>query len=489
MAKLKEFIKKHDNLFVFLIFFILSTGFIFRNMSLEFDSLWVFGNLSKLAQGFKIYEEVNIVTFPLFYELFGALLSLCNNYLGFILLNYLITAPLYFMIYQVFKACNVKKNFALLFAIIVLIITRDIVAAGPNYNTFALLLYVIGLWLYLKKKDSKYSFILQGIFAFLVLMCNQKFGAAYIGALFLLHFFNIKSEKKSIVKLLKTYLVTFVLCALFILFLFLTNRLNGFLDMAVLGLGSFTQNYAFSMIITLYILGIIAFFIFALICVLKKYNNYKTLKVLVCFTFTPLIVVYPIFNGYHFFIYLTVFSILVLYSLYNLFEKLVDNKLLCKIVSAASIIALLILAINAILNFTTWTKKHVNDPNDPFYGTILSDKLKDCVKETNEYINSLKENNTNYRLLSHHAMLYTLYDVPEKNNGYFDMPLRGNLGKDDWHSLINTLDQEPEGTYIIIDRKIDDKFEMYQFPEEVFNYVNENYKYIRDVGHYSVYEK
>ena len=489
MTKLKEFIKKHDNLFVFLIFFILSTGFIFRNMSLEFDSLWVFGNLSKLAQGFKIYEEVNIVTFPLFYELFGALLSLCNNYLGFILLNYLITAPLYFMIYQVFKACNVKKNFALLFAIIVLIITRDIVAVGPNYNTFALLLYVIGLWLYLKKKDSKYSFILQGIFAFLVLMCNQKFGAAYIGALFLLHFFNIKSEKKSIVKLLKTYLVTFVLCALFILCLFLTNRLNGFLDMAVLGLGSFTQNYAFSMIIALYILGIIAFFIFALICVLKKYNNYKTLKILVCFTFTPLIVVYPIFNGYHFFIYLTVFSILVLYSLYNLFEKLVDNKLLCKIVSAASIIALLILAINAILNFTTWTKKHVNDPNDPFYGTILSDKLKDCVKETNEYINSLKENNTNYRLLSHHAMLYTLYDVPEKNNGYFDMPLRGNLGKDDWHSLINTLDQEPEGTYIIIDRKIDDKFEMYQFPEEVFNYVNENYKYIRDVGHYSVYEK
>ena len=55
--------------------------------------------------------------------------------------------------------------------------------------------------------------------------------------------------------------------------------------------------------------------------------------------------------------------------------------------------------------------------------------------------------------------------------------------------LINILDQEPEGTYIIIDRKIDGKFLIYQFPEEVFNYVNENYKYIQDIGNYSVYEK
>ena len=69
------------------------------------------------------------------------------------------------------------------------------------------------------------------------------------------------------------------------------------------------------------------------------------------------------------------------------------------------------------------------------------------------------------------------------------MPLRGNLGKDDWHVLTNELDQEPDGTYIIIDKKIDGKFRIYQFPEEVFEYVNEHYKYIKDVGYYSVYEK
>ena len=489
MAKLKEFITKHDNLFVFLLLFLLSTGFILRNMPLEYDPLWVFGNLSKLSHGFKIYEEVNIVTFPLFYELFGALLSLFNNYLGFLILNYLITVPLYFMIYQVFKACNVKKNFALFFTFIVLIITRDIVAVGPSYNTFALLLYLIGMFLYLKKKDSKLSFVWQGLFTFLLLMCNQKFGAAYAVGLFLLHLFNIKSEKKSIVKLLKTYLVAFVLCALFVLVLFLTNRLNSFLDLAIYGLSSFTQNYNFYIVIALYIIGIIGFLIFALICALKKYNNYAALKVLVCFAFTLLVIIYPIFNSYHFLIYLAVFSILILYTFYNLFERITSNKITNIIVDVLSFGAFLIIAINAVLNFITWNNIHVKTPGDIFYGAYLPAKYQENFNETTEYINSLKESNKNYRILSHHALLFTLYDVPKKNNGYFDMPLRGNLGKDDWHVLINELDQEPDGTYIIIDKKIDGKFRIYQFPEEVFEYVNEHYKYIKDVGYYSVYEK
>ena len=489
MNKLKTFVTKHDNIFVFLLLFIITAGFIFRNAPLEYDSLWVFGNLSKLSHGFRIYEEVNIVTFPLFYETFGMLLSLFNNYLGFLILNFLVVTPLYFMVYQLFKACNVKKNFALLFTMLNIIVTRDIVAWGPSYNTLALLLYIIGMWAYLKKKDSKFSFIIQGVLAFLVLMCNQKFGAAYIASLFLLHIFNIKSEKKSIIKLLKTYLVTFILCALFVLVLFLTNRLNAFLDMTILGLGSFTKNYSFNMLPALYLLGILGFLVFCLICVKKKYNNYTTLKTLICFSFTPLIVVYPIFNDYHFLVFFTIFSILILYSFYNLFEKLIDNKFVNKIINILSITALLVLLINGVSNFITWNTKHIKAPGDIFYGAILPEQLQIKVTETSEYINSLKEKNINYRVLSNHAMYYTLYDVPEKNNGYFDMPLRGNLGKDDWHSLINTLNQEPEGTYIIIDRKIDGKFGIYQFPEEVFNYVNDNYAYIQDIGFYSVYKK
>ena len=489
MTKLKRFITKHDSLCVFLLFLLISVGFVFRNVILGFDSLWVFGNLYKLSNGLQIYEEVNILTFPLFYELFRMLLTLFNNYLGFLLLNFLIITPLYFMIYQVFKVCNVKKSFALLFTMVIWIITNQMTAFGPSYSTFSLLLYIAGLFFYFKKKDSKFSFVIQGILAFLILLSHQKFGAAYIGALLLLHLFNIKSEKKSIVTLLKTYSVTFVLCLLFVLILFLTNRLNSFLDLTILNMGSFTQNVSFAISTVLYLLGTLAFLVFGFILIKKKYNNYKPLKALLCFSFSLLLVVYPILNEYHFLLFFAVFFILVFFMLYNLFENFLNNKTINKLVTVISVLLALFLVSNSIVRFVIWNDKHLKTPGNVFYGAVIDEKLINPINETTEYINALKEQGKHYRILSLHAMFYTLYDVPEKNNNYFDLPLRGNLGKEDWHTLSNILDQEPEGTYIIIDRKINDKFLIYQFPEEIFNYVNEHYKYVQDIGCYAVYEK
>ena len=489
MTRLKRFITKHDSLCVFLLFLLISVGFVFKNKIWGFDSLWLFGNLYKLSNGLHIYEEVNIITFPLFYELFRILLTVFNNYLGFLLLNFLTVAPLYFMIYQLFKACNIKKHFALLFAMLIGVMTNEIATFGPNYNTCSLLLYITGLYFYFKKRDSKFSFIIQGVFAFLVLLCHQKFGAAYIGGLLLLHLFNIKSEKKSIVTLLKTYSITFVLFLLFVLILFLTNRLNNFLDLTILSIGSFKNNISFSTLSTLLLLVIIAFFIFSLITIKKKYNNYEPLKILLCFSISLLLIIYPIFNEYHFLLYFTFLFILGLYVLYNLFESFLNNKVVNRLFAVISILLALFLVANSVVRFIVWNNNHIKTPGDIFYGAVIENNLAKSVDETTEYIKSLKEQGKNYRIISIHAMLYTLYDIPKNNNGYLDMPLRGNLGKDDWHVIINELDKESEGTYIIIDRKINGEFKIFQFPEEVFDYVNEHYKYIEDVGFYSVFEK
>ena len=489
MTKLKSFVSKHDNLCAFLLFLIISIGFVFNNKIYGFDSLWVFGNLYKLSHGFKIYEEVNIITFPLFYEVFKTLLSLFNNYLGFLLLNFLILTPLYYMVYQVFKACNVKKHISLLFTIFISIITTQVGNFGPSYNTLSLLLYVTGLFFYLKKKDSKYSFIIQGIFAFLVLICNQKFGAAYVGGLLLLHLFNIKSEKKSIIKLFKTYLVTLILCGIFVLVLFLTGKLDSFINLTLCGMNSFSHNFNFDIISVLYILGIIPFSIFAFVCVKKKYNAYEPIKPLLCFSIALLIIVYPILNAYHFLLFFTVFFILVFYVLYNLFVKFTENKKINIAINIVITICVLFLIGNSIVKFVDWNSNRNKTEGDLFYGAIINDSFKPHTDELAEYIKELKEKNINYRILSAHAMLHTLYDVPEKNNHFLDMPLQGNLGKDDWRTLANELDQEPTGTYIIIDKKIDGRFFMYQFPEEVFNYVNNNYKHVKDFYLYSVYEK
>jgi hypothetical protein len=254
-------------------------------------------------------------------------------------------------------------------------------------------------------------------------------------------------------------------------------------------MGSFTHNIAFSLLTALLLFVIIAFFIFNLIIIKKRYNNYKTLKTLLCFSIPLLLIVYPIFNEYHFYLFFAVFFILFFYSLYSLFESFLNNKVVNKLVAAMSILLTLFLISNSVVQLIIWNNHNIKTPGDVFYGAAIDNRLTKPVNETTEYIESLKEQGKHYRILSLHAMLYTLYDIPEKNNNYFDLPLRGNLGKNDWHTLSNILDQEPKGTYIIIDRKIDGKFLIYQFPEEIFNYVNEHYTYIRDIGNYSVYEK
>ena len=152
-------------------------------------------------------------------------------------------------------------------------------------------------------------------------------------------------------------------------------------------------------------------------------------------------------------------------------------------------IAIIFFIINSIISVVHWGTKCNKTPGDLYFGSVLDKNMQAYTGELSEYINTLKEQNINYRIVSIHAMIFTLYDVPEKNNSFCDMPLRGNFGKDDWHRITNILDQDPEGTYIIVDKKIDDKFLIYQFPEGIFNYINDNYKHVKDFEVYSVYEK
>ena len=165
------------------------------------------------------------------------------------------------------------------------------------------------------------------------------------------------------------------------------------------------------------------------------------------------------------------------------------NKKANRIINIITTLCILFLIGNSIVKFIDWHSNCNKTSGDLFYGAVINESLKPYANEISEYIKTLKEQNINYRILSAHAMLHALYDVPEKNNYFLDMPLKGNLGKDDWRTLADALDQEPDGTYIIIDKKIDNKFFMYQFPEGIFNYVNDNYKHIKDFDYYAVYEK
>ena len=67
MKNIIEKIKRKDNIVIFILFFLISLG-ISLNIYLESsDEVWNFQNVYKMYNGFKIYEEINVIITPLFF--------------------------------------------------------------------------------------------------------------------------------------------------------------------------------------------------------------------------------------------------------------------------------------------------------------------------------------------------------------------------------------------------------------------------------------
>ena len=106
------------------------------------------------------------------------------------------------------------------------------------------------------------------------------------------------------------------------------------------------------MAIIVYILGLFAFFVFSFICINRKYNNYETIKPLLSFSISLLVITYPILNLYHFLLYFTVFFILVLFVLYNLFEQLLTHKTINKVINILGWIGLFVIFLAEIIYYS-----------------------------------------------------------------------------------------------------------------------------------------
>lgn len=83
-------------------------------------------------------------------------------------------------------------------------------------------------------------------------------------------------------------------------------------------------------------------------------------------------------------------------------------------------------------------------------------------------------------------MFYTL----ELNidNGYFDMPLNGNMGKNGDDKLIKKIKELKTGTLLLMENEEVVKYKTDQFPVNVRNFVNNNYNKIEQIEIFDVYE-
>ena len=502
-----------------------------------YDSLWVFGNIYKLATGKIIYKDVNIITTPFFYESGKVLFNIFGeNYQSLQIYNVIICTILYVIIYQILRTLEIKKGVASLFTICMVVITKDFIRASASYNGLATLLFLVGLLIALKDRDKQTSFIKQGIIIALIVLTNQKMAAGYMISYIayeLIKNINTKAKKKkqkqniknskleqklennefnqtelvieknrdeeneskpdnsikikvAIKSILKSALVAISICSVFVLYELLSNNLENFISLCILGLKDFKQNIALSNITITYLITFIITIVISVL-VIKNIKDEKiklNIKIMLTFATGSLVLVYPIFNEYHASLAIIASELLIMYALYEILKDLFDGDSIQKIINLVATILITVLMIINVSEIIRYA--NARERNGIFKGAIFEDELKENVKNVDNYLIEKQKEGKNIVVVSIYAMFYTL-DL-NIDNYYFDMPLRGNFGKDGTSKMIEKLKNLDNNTIILIDND-ETKYTIYQFQEELKEYVKQNCKYIEQIENFDVYLK
>lgn len=545
-SKVQSFISKHNFLFMLII---IITTVIAKTVYVKlrpYDSLWVFGNIYKLATGKVIYKDVNIITTPFFYESGKVLFNIFGkNYQSLQIYNVIICTILYVIIYQILRTLEIKKGVASLFTISMVVITEDFIRASASYNGLATLLFLVGLLIALKDRDKQTSFIKQGIIIALIILTNQKMAAGYIISYIAYELIkNIKAKKKkqkqniknfkleqkqntknskfeqklennefnqtelvteknkdeekesktdnsikikvAIKSILKSALVAISICSVFVLYELLSNNLENFISLCILGLKDFKQNIALSNLTITYLITFIITIVISVL-VIKNIKDEKiklNIKIMLTFATGSLVLVYPIFNEYHASLAIIASELLIMYALYEILKDLFDGDSIQKIIN---LVATILITVLMIINVSEIIKyANVRERSGIFKGAIFEDELKENVKNVDNYLIEKQKEGKNIVVVSIYAMFYTL-DL-NIDNYYFDMPLRGNFGKDGTSRMIEKLKNLDNNTIILIDND-ETKYTIYQFQEELKEYVKQNCKYIEQIENFDVYLK
>lgn len=487
MKKILEFLKKHDKPIVILFIACIISGDVFWNLLSNGDELINFFNTYKMSEGLTIYKDANVIITPLFFyigKLF--LLLLGKNILVFRIYNLIIYTFLYFIIYEIFKTLKVNKKSSLLYTIIIVLLTRNTIAAGANYNILSYVLVELGLLATLKIKNDNLRAIAQGILTFLVFFTSQKLFAGYF---LILVIFELKN--KNIKILVKELIIALSLLIIYLGYLKLTGNLYYFVDYTILGIREFAnknvnadanmnQNmlYIANTIITT-ILYIIVPRIIKKIPDMSNENKQKQIKLfqtVFLFSLAGIILIVPILNSYHIIVANILIFVSLLYMINFFIKDILNEKIIYVIIISVSVI----LAGRGIYRNSMYFKTLNEIPeNSPLYGAILESSVKNEMGDVIKYI---KNSQKDVMVFSTYSPMYSLV-IHDLNNGKYDWLLRGNLGSGGEEKIINEIKSTKNKIALILEDE-----EMYQFVHDAVDYIENNWKNIGKVGRFKIYE-
>lgn len=486
--KISDFHDKHEGIIIFFILLIILCSSTFHFKFMPFDYVWDFGNIYKLILGYHIYEEVAIIITPLFFyvgeiflKIFGA------NFFVYNILNVIMELVFYMCVFVILKKLIKSIKFRDLILLGLVMATIKVFGSnGPNYIPFSSIFIMLIVISTLYMKNNNWRRVLEGFLAALALLSYQKAGAVAVLIIVLYETFSDETTKKS-----KEFFnicisgITMVLTlGIYIVYLLITKNLYNFLDIAILGIAEFTGNFGIQNItlVRLIAIEIVALGFLIILIKYKKIND--TLRLLYFANISSILYLYPVVNEYHNFIWLTFAFLYLVYAIDVTFDGFEFNstkqKILMTLIYGFILVYSIVLGIVDCYRYPFYKTQY----SDMFFGSTLTQEQADQIKEVNNYIKEKQEQYDKVIVFSSYAMLYENTFI--NNNRFFDLPNKGNFGAKGEQGLIDEI-KKMNNTLILVQNE-ESEYELYQFPNNVRNYIRENYESVDKLQNYDIYE-
>ena len=431
-----DFIKKNYKfLFIFLLCFVI----IFLFNAHFYDGLTQYGMAHAIVMGEVPYIDYNMVTTPLFVFLHAIFLIIYDSYLTYTIINSIISVLIFYYAEKI-----IGKHFITYF-LIALIPMFD--ALCPSYNLLSKMLLMIIIYF---EKENKSDFSIGILIGLLILTKHS------VGVCILLCSLLYRRNLKGCINRIKGVLIP---CLIFFIYLLITRSLYNFIDLAILGLFDFGDKNVFNS--KFFILLFIILAIMGIIDLIKGKEEYKYIT---WYAIGSLSFMIPIFDMNHaactvLFFLLLLFAkkeIPIRYGLFNTFLV----GLLCFFTYR--------FIVSYYTPFYIFNYNHI-----PFYISSL--------KHYDEVLDYYDNKYPNSYMIDINGVFYDI--VLDRKISYLDIPLTGNYG----HRGVLTVQEKLEDDAYYFISKYDAKKLIYQFDNDLCDYVIEHSELVDEVGIYNIY--
>lgn len=505
------------------------------------DELWNYNTARQIANGLVPYKDISMITTPLLPTIVAIILKLTTDELIiFRIITAIISTAITFVTYLLFKQILKNKCTSIILSGIILYIYYKNFML--DYNFVVLLITLIIEYLELKKlektpiindkneviqynnenindkeninvaiiKDNKNNLMI-GLLAGLAICTKQTVGVfVALGILVapLLFVSNKENFKQYIKNALARVIGILIPVIAFIGFLIVLGSLKYFIEYALLGIKTFSNSISykslinsedkmlknFAIILPTFLMLILVAIALNSIPKKKKLPIYLIgrLEIMVTYSASMLIVLYPIADKTHFYIAMLPLLILCIYVIFEILKKIYGKlkfkimKYITMAVKFAIMIAIICVGVNYIdIELNEYIYNNNREKNIKHYKNIIvSDYIEKRINEVKDLINSAEKRKIDVIILDAEA---SVIDIPlDRYHKNYDMFLKGNIGKNGETGIINDIKNSTKTIYLT---KRDKKKLNWQSPKEVINYVEENLEKLGEIDLYNVYYK